>query len=230
MMTAKPRHCAYVTPHNPSVKPMAIPAAVGDIYLASLVGQLDNQLVINTLTYLLSGIGGAPSTDDICNDMDMFFNTAIGMSSPYTRFLTTQPTEYVLNQVWIQCISPTRVRKMVYTKNLAGLSLVSGKWANSAQVITRRGDLATRSNVGSMHLVLPSQDPGSNGEISGGALTRLSAMAAWMTTSPTFPSGNGTVEPVLYHRNKTPNFTLITQAIPQLTVRTMHRRTVGLGK
>jgi len=209
---------------------MAAPAAVGQVYLMTLKGTMDGQLILNTQHYLLSNLTAPYTIDDVANDIDAWWRSLIVFPTPYGRYLFCLPPEYNHDQTWIQCIDPVRYRKKVFGGLGAGQSINSGKWANSGQTITRRGDLANRANIGSFHMVLPSTDPGAGGSISGLALAALSNMADVLKLTIPLAGAIGTMEPVLYHRQKVPNFSLITQTVAQTTVRTMHRRTVGLGK
>lgn len=202
---------------------------IGDIYQVTFRSTLFNQMILNTFLYRLESTAGLTSVFSIYNDLD---NYVEGAGSLKPTFLAVTPTNMTLNQIWIQRIYNGRVRKSVYGVGLPGSAGAAANTANQAASIERRGDLANKHNVGRLQVVIPSgstwQD---SGEVTSAGLTALVDLADAMTSTLTGGPGTTIFTPVLARKTGlTYSFDYITVATPQLTVRTMRRRTVGVGK
>src|SRR6187402_1272172 len=97
---------------------MAVPAANGDIYLMTVVGQLDTQTILNTYHYRLDNIsGGEVTTKQVCDHLHTQLGVADGSGKRFdTAMLGLLPPQYSWVQTWIQCISPIRVAKEIYSE------------------------------------------------------------------------------------------------------------------
>lgn len=212
---------------------MAVDAANGQIYAMTFVGRLANQQILSTFHYRIQNIsGGTPSTKNVCDNLEAKLTVADGSGHSFAgAFLGVCPPQYNWYETWIQCVDPIRVRREIYTETaFDGAWPDDGHWANSAAVLTRRGDLAGRKYVGSLHVPLPSEVVAVNGVLPAPYTTALLLLAVQMqyTRDQTGPI-TYRMDPVLWNRGSNPNYTIITQTIVQQTVRTMRRRTVGVG-
>lgn len=207
---------------------MGVPA-VGQTYLFTFRGDMSNQVILNTFMYNTTGIGTAVTTQDIINDCITFMKTANNLVQ---KFLACMPSEYTLVQEWGQVVFPARFAKQTFTDGNIGTSGFSNETANQATTIERRGDLANRASVGSLHLVCPTAiSVASAGIITDvGYLSALQSFANQMLVTLTGAVTGCTLVPVLFNtRNPGVAARRITQAIPTNEIRVMRRRTVRLG-
>lgn len=201
---------------------------VGDVIQVTMKGVWHGQMVQNILKYGVASITGAPSTSTFAAGLQ---TALIGAGGLYAKFLACCPPQYNLGYVDIQTIAPLRVVASTFNPTMAGTYGQDSSTANLAAVITKYGDFANRRNIGSIHIPTANLDPEmSNGSISNALTTALIALAP-LIASDISMSGLGSVTPVLLRAKGT-----TAQAIPiqscqiRLTVRTMRRRTVGVGK
>jgi hypothetical protein len=100
---------------------------------------------------------------------------------------------------------------------------------NVAAVFTKRGTKGTRRAIGSMHI-----GPLASADMGGGSISALEQSAVllfateWMK-SFTVPDNLVQYRPVIYNPGMVPPWDDILSISVKTTVRTMHRRTVGLG-
>lgn len=200
----------------------------GDVIQVNLNGTLDGQKILNTFFYGASVVSGIPSTHTFAAAV----NSTLGAAGAlFSKFLQCCPAAYTLVSVDIQDVAPVRYVKDTFTNGTGGTSTLDASTANLAATITRRGDLAKRTNIGSLHIPYPNLDPGvSGGFVSAAMTSNLNALAAQMVLNFVLAGGVGTIVPVLWKRPLATSVVNITQAIPRETLRTMRRRTVGVGK
>lgn len=202
--------------------------SAGDVYEVTFRGSLDGQLILNTFHYGCSVVGGIPTPTTFAAAMDASISAAGGLAS---KFLACCPAAYVLNFIDYQDVAPVRYVKNTIAHGTGGTSGQDASTANLAGTVTRRGDLARRSNIGSLHVPYPNLDPGASGGLTSAALnTALNALALSMTLTLVLGGGVGTITPVLWKRPLATSVVPITQAFAQRTLRVMRRRTVGVGK
>lgn len=202
-------------------------AAIGDVMLLSFSGSWHGQRVLNTFYYAITGIVGAPTNAAF----QAAFDTAISAGGNLqAKFLACCPVSYTLTERWIQTVAPLRLVKTINASGSPGSSAAPSTTANLAAVITRKGGVANRHNIGSLHVPYGNADFGmANGIIGGVQKVAMDALAAQMTQVVTV-GGLGTVTPVLWFKPSILNVAPIIQANTQTTVRVMRRRTVGVGK
>ena len=206
---------------------MAINQAVGDIIAVTLNGLWHVQRVQSTLTYRVTSVVGAPTTSGFATALDTAFNAA---NKLYQRWRECCPSNYTLNYVDIQTIRPTRVVRDTFSKLLGGLSGQASSTANIAAVISKRGSLANRHNMGSIHVPYTNLDVGMHDGIVGNAMQASLLNLSLEVVGPYAVGALGNVVPVIWGP-KTPTVSYdITSAFGQQTVRVMRRRTVGVGK
>lgn len=203
-----------------------MPQSVGDVLLVTFDGFWHNQRTMTTFHYGVSAVTGGPSNDQFALALKNQMALAGGL---IPTFLACCPPAYLLNNVWVQTLAPVRVVKTILSVALSGQFDGDSNTANLSTVVTRRGSLANRANIGSVHVPYPNLDAdGSDGTIGAPMLAALGTFAT-QVRSQIAMVGTGTVIPVLFHGPAITDVNIVTSTIVQLTVRTMRRRTVGRG-
>lgn len=201
--------------------------APGDVLLVSFDGTWHGQKILNTFYYGISTLIGAPTTAAYIAAFDTAINTA-GNLRP--RFLAACPPQYTMNNTWYQFVTPVRLRKQVYAVAAPGTFIQMSSTANLAATITRRGDVANKHNIGSLHVPTSNLDPGmASGILSVAVISALNNLVTSML-APVTVGAFGSAIPILWYKPLAANATPITNATVQQTVRVMRRRTVGVGK
>jgi len=203
---------------------MAVEA--GDILLVTLVGVLEEQQILNTFHYGVSGISGAPSQVAFGTEVFAKLNAA---GELFEKFFDCCPPAYHCTYAWVQFLAPVRYQKQIFEVDVVGQFAKNANTANAASVITRRGALANKHNVGSLHIPYPNlDDAASNGVISDALKNPLDLLCAKVKFEYTLAT-LGQIQPILWDGDGTASAVPITSAITQTTIRTMRRRTVGRG-
>lgn len=202
---------------------------VGDRVMVTLVGELFNQVTMSTFCYGLSSITGVNTQEAALTRLDAAFSLSGGL---YDKYLACIPAQFDLTEVWMQVISPARYVKFTFTTG-AGLGTLAANTltsANAAAVIVRRGELGNRSNVSTLHVPL-GQTAGcmSLGNLGADVQTPLADLATQMKAQVSTTTVIGTYIPVINHGPNVGDFSPIVSTTVKQTVRTMRRRTVGLG-
>jgi len=206
--------------------------AIGNIALVTARGTLAGQQILSTFHYRCTSLGssfGTPTQTAMAELIGAIVDPAISLHS---RLIDVMPSNYTLNRWTAQVIQPVRYAEVKGTVlDTTGASGAIASTANIAAVITRRGVLGNRSNVGSLHLPYPDAlTETTTGVISAAFLADLDLLAANMRQTLTLTPSTIVFAPVLYNKGKTPNYTDITASFAQSTIRVMRRRTVGVGR
>jgi len=204
--------------------------ASGDVLLITLRYSQAGQKLMNTqmVEYL--------DADGATDDYSTFANQVItritdsGHIVDYIQNITS--STFSVDSVTVQKIYPTRLAAVVSTVNLIGGVSGTPTPVNSAITITKRSINATRWGVGSWH------QPGL-------LVTDMANSGSWSTTKPQdlavklnaefvgpkTPTGAvGSYTGILWSRTSPTRKTPVTSFTEQLTIRTMHRRTVRVGE
>lgn len=201
--------------------------AVGDIILISFDGVMLNQRLNSSFRYKVGSVVGGPTNNAFAAAIEA---AIIAAGNLVPKFLACCPPSYLLNFIWVQTIAPVRVQKSIFSLSNVGTFGFDASTANVATVITRRGDLANKHNVGSLHVPNANLDTNaSGGTISANQLTANNTLGTQMLQAITV-GALGSIFPVLWNGGPTTNSTSITSTQSQLTTRVMRRRTVGVGK
>lgn len=210
---------------------MAVPVA-GEKILVTLVGELFGQTTMNTFWYEITDAGSSASNQNIQNRLLDGLSVIAGL---FDKATTCMPDNWEGKEVWAQTIYPTRFAKTIRTFAVPG-SDQAATTANVAAVIVRRGNLANRHNVGTVHIPISSAISSvDNGliVIPSALNTALGLLSQVMLDQITAGTGVGDSEfsPVLVDTTfpGAGNSVLITNTSVKRTVRVMRRRTVGLG-
>lgn len=207
---------------------MSFPITNNQVYRVTYDLTMFGQKLMNTFSYRVGVIGSEPDTDTLCDNIETVLSGLTNLEAKYRACL---PPQVTIANTWIQVIYPTRIRKKVYVRNLAGLWTGVALTANTAVSIERFGAVANRHNIGRVQL--PSGDDVTsmnNGLVAAGAYT--TALTALATQIPANLStiGGTVMNPVLVQSPVNANYNYITGANLQPTMRVMRRRTVGVGK
>lgn len=158
--------------------------------------------------------------------------SAAGGGSFLTLLRACLSVDVTVARVRCQMVDPTRSLAVYGSINASGTFGGGASQGNLSAVITRRTELGGRDQIGSWHM--PAVPDGVS------TLGFLNGIGSYWTALLTFAnrlnvavSGTGlaSYDPVLWHNRTVPHTTsLLTSSQVQDTVRTMRRRTVGVGK
>lgn len=203
--------------------------AVGQVFQATFVGLMCNQRIMNTFNYVVENIpSGGITTDQICDELNTFLEAPDGIQE---TFLGCCPTNYTLQEQWIQCIGPTaRYVKKKYAQGASGDFGFTADTANVAAVITRTTEKSGRSQVSSLHIPIGASADWLTEGILEGTLTTAMELLCDQIPLQLGVFGSLTMDPVIYH-GPVPALPPddIIAAVAQQTARVMGRRTVGRG-
>jgi len=201
--------------------------AAGSIMAVSAVGKMNGQETITTVHYRYANLTG---TIPDGRAAIIYVLTQIRMAGGwFEKYLACISGAVTGIQLYGQWITNTR-----YAYATDGVAAASGDLAatvmpqNVAMVVTRRGDLADRKNISTLHL------PGvPASEVAAGVLSLDQQIAlndfANASIQPFVLTGGQELYPCAFNRND-PSFSrILTESFAQQTVRVMRRRTVGLG-
>ncbi len=202
--------------------------AIGQVYRVTYDLTMFGQKLMSTFSYRLSTLGTEADTDAVCTGLR---NAMVGGMIFEGTYQLAIPGQVTWDNVWVQCIYPVRVRKLVFAKAVIGSNAGVASTANVAASIERRGALANRNNVGRLQLPAPTDAASiGSGSIPPGAyLTSLTNFAAKVILPATTALG-AVLGPVLTKNPIDATFANVIEAFAKTTVRVMHRRTVGVGK
>lgn len=201
----------------------------GAILEASLRGRLYGQRTISLFHYRFETGSGPTDGPSMINTFNPLFNGA-GAGKIVKEYMHPLAENFTLEEVVYQWIFPVRYARVVKSPAVSTGEVVdTAAPPNLALAISKKGDGAGRNNVGTLHM------PGIPlGDIDGGNFTvaGLDSFGDLLTAlhqSINIEFGVNFV-PVLLHRSNPAVSVDITAANSNETVRTMHRRTVGLGE
>lgn len=210
-----------------------MPLAVDDIFLVTFKGECANQTILNTFYYRIDELGTAPlPTDYQAQTILADALTAGGADILQTPFINCMPQNYTLSEVWVQKVFPARYRKYVEAEAAEGTIAADALATNLAAVVSRFGIQANRHNIGSLHVgPIPT---GSTWQVDGQITSTYKALlitlgSAMLEVVDLLGSNKIKWVPVLFAATGTPVHNDIVTTVAQDTVRTMRRRTVGLG-
>lgn len=206
---------------------MAIPAAANQKYLVTFKATAFNQVILNTFVYNLTVPGTVGTVDIACDTLKAKLDEPNAL---FERWQNALPPNVTIDEVRVQCIWPQRVAAISYPFVGTGAFIDEADTANQAAVITRRGELANRRNVGSLHMLAPS-GVGSiqSGVIQAAYRSALDSLATQVKTQYTEVVFGTTWTPVLFSKSQPSLLTPIVSTTVQNSARVMRRRTVGLG-
>lgn len=206
--------------------------AVGDVWRVQIAGSCFGQRIRTNLGYILTEVVGVVGENALTT---AFVNTlhagAGGGDILETAYLEMLPPDYLMEYFEVQMIRPIRLAYARQSRAVPGQHVSTTETANQAVCITRKSDFAGRWAQSNLHIgPIPQgatvQDNGNvtaaykaKMEIFGGA-TLTPIISLGCTFQPCI------IHPVAEHGGTTP----LLYNVPQLTIRTMRRRTLRVGE
>jgi len=207
---------------------MAVPA-LNDIYQVTIRTSLAGQVFLSTFKYKLTTVGTEVTVDALYSAIETQFTAPPNV---FTKFVPALPFNWSIVERWYQRVFPIRIRKKVFISGLLGTWPQNTTSTNQAVSLERFAEIAGRHGVGRLQM------PASNSplDITAGVISNPAYKAALANLAATFSlplttaPGGSILTPVL-QSVATPAVTQpIVGSIVQDTLRTMRRRTVGVGK
>jgi len=207
---------------------MAQLAAVGQKYLVTFHGSFLGQQIITTFWYRLEVLAaGGPLVSAIYTDIFNWFGAADGMKD---KWVEATPGNYTLLETWAQCIRPNRYVKGIMTNGVSG-EMPNSDASNISANIERHTDIATRRGTGGIRPPVSTHpDCIVLGSLTATQITKFNAIATLMLAQIGNGTTQNTLRPIIFNPSFIPDFEYVTYTAVKPFVRTMHRRTVGLGK
>ena len=206
---------------------MAWQLAQNDIVEITVFGSCFGQNILNTFHYKNTG----PSEQNGSAALADLLTKIIAPTGWKSQFLSAHVGSYFCDQFRAQVIYPTRRPFEFQGLSQVGTRAGSATTTNTAAVITfYQKNVAKKGRIGSFHISPVATEDCGSGQLLQAYQTVLNTLGNAMLQ--TFPMGTAAIaEPTLWSRApNTANNPLKIEAMHvQTTVRTMHRRTVGLG-
>lgn len=201
----------------------------GDCMEITIDMRMNGQVLLSVFHYLINTGGGPVDGVTAIEEMNVLWNSSAPDTflSDYAGCITGAVT---INAIVFQWITTTRRARVVKAPEVTGGILTGDTMPqNLAAAITKRSETAGRRGVGTLHMpaILVAN-------VSAGQLT-TTGLAVYDDFLPRLSEEillvtSGRMIPVVYHRTNPALSAPITGAEQQRTVRTMHRRTVGVGQ
>jgi len=204
--------------------------AVGDVFLATFEGIINDQVIMLTLTYEVATLAGA--TDEALVSADLAQRlSAAGADVVEGDYLACLGTNYTLDYIHAQKVYPERFRRETEPRGVPGTGEGAANTQNIAMVISLHAAQAGRSYVANKHIgpiptVIDAIEFGKTTPNQEAAQIALRNALLLDVTA----AGWYSMKPCIYHRAAViPKSDYITGGIILDTVRVMRRRTVRLG-
>lgn len=195
----------------------------------SIKGRMDDQRILSFFHYRYDTIDVPIDGAGLIDTFNPLFNGAAAPTvvKAYTDVTTTG---VLLEEVVYQWIQPTRRARVSKIPAVAAGSVIGDQLpCNLAVALTKKSETAGRHGHGTLHL------PGILTDfVVSSRLTLLGADSYGPLLDALFKTfdlvGGAKMVPVIYNRTNPDTSVPITTAQVEQTVRTMHRRTVGVGE
>lgn len=196
------------------------------LVMVSCEGKLFGQQVINTFAYRKTDPTTNPDGKQTITDLLAALTGPGTLVQEWANCMSISVVDLVVTG---QMIAPAR-----YTKVFAAGVPASGAVGdealtpNTAVVITRRGELANRRNLGNIHVPGVPFSYQSEGEVTEVAFAQYAELAGKMTEIINL-ADDQQFTPVIFNREQPSLSPPAVSTIVQRTIRVMDRRTVGRG-
>jgi len=205
-----------------------MPLAVNDIVQVTVEGRKDGQVLMNVFYYRVTA---APSTGTVADNITGFLNHlwAVDAGVLETLWTLVMPDDYTLQLARGQKIAPTREAYVeVLLVDGGDIDVNPIETANLAWVFVKQTEFAGRRGRGTTHMLLPTMDWVTNGELNNEGASQRVGIATEIANTQV-PASGGTFEPVIYHPGFSPVAHRITHCTIKQEIRVMRRRTVRFG-
>lgn len=201
---------------------------IGDNVLVTVLGDLNGQRTMSQFGYVVSAMTGIQYDNIVFPLLRDQLCAANGLMD---KFFACLPSNWSPGVMWIQTIRPFRFRKLVHVINNTGpKSDYVANTSNLAGTITRRGDVANRKNISTLHVPCPTTEEWIDAADFG--LEAINAYAALcqkiILTQTTVGNVVSFAASIIAGPNSNDAIPL-TFAYPPGNVRVMRRRTKGVG-
>lgn len=207
--------------------------AVGDIYEVAAVGRCFSQRIILTHHYRLNAIN--PDVSEYAASISLLNAVRDGGGGGdilESLYLDCLPNNYELQYWRCQLISPVRFAYVSANRNVTGTNATQAQTANLHGAITLRSSRAGREQHGTKKIgpCPDGIDVMNNGVFDAGYIAKLDLLGGSLVSDAVDALLGATWNPVIYNRSLAPYYSLALTWFTAPEVRTMHRRTVGVGE
>jgi len=201
----------------------------GAILEVSFLGRSYEQRTISLFHYRYETGSGPVDGPTLINTVNPLINSAAA-NKLLSDYMAPLAEGFTMEQIVYQWIFPTRYARVVKSPMVTAGSVVDSQVPpNTALAITKKGDAAGRRNVGTLHMPGVPLGGLNGGEWAVATLDSFGNLLTRLHEAVNIEFGINLI-PVLLHRAAPADSPEITNANSNITVRTMHRRTVGLGE
>lgn len=207
---------------------MPYTVVTGDILEVAIKARQADQRVMNTFHYRLISDGGPLDGIGAINAFNPLFNGGAGtMLGEWVKTVNTGVTVEEISYQWVHAIRRARVSKL--PSLLVGIVAGTKSPPNLAATLTKRSDLAGRRGLGTVHMPGLVNENWAEGRFTPGGLDTYGTLLSLLFAAVVVDFGI-TYQPVIFNRETPSDSPPVTNSNAQQTVRTMHRRTVGVGE
>lgn len=201
----------------------------GDVLEVTIQGRLDGQRMLHVLHYELNDLAAPTDGIALIDDFNAVFNVA-GPGSYTGDFAKSVAIPYAFDAIVYQWIFATRRARIIYVpENVAGTMVGHPSPPNVALAITRRTELPGAAGHGTIHVGGMVDENLEGGYIDPASLSLFDDLRDWQF-EVIAPGGGANLYPLVFNKLNPALFNRIVSAETKQTVRTMHRRTVGVGE
>lgn len=201
--------------------------AVGDIITVTYNFDFLGQKMMNVLHYRNSATSTGENWPVLADAIGHAMVS--GTLSPGLSLLACMGFNANLTTVRVQKVSPSRFRYVDRVEGLPGTYDGASSVPNIAACITKYSDSASRHGRGALHVAAIPDGVVDEGLFTGGYLTLLGTLASKLSNTVTVSGETVSLQPVIWEPVDGGVYYPLTQAVVRPEVRTMHRRTLGLG-
>lgn len=201
-----------------------------DIVMMQWWGRIFEQRVLLTRTFVVKGTVNPGDTTVQSLQHILDFTKATGLGTSLTdQIMNNLPSNYAMDFLRAQVVAPTRSVLVDQPQ-----TTVTGGWGTATETTNLQGAITFRTDFGGRNQVstikvgpLPT-DAAADGLLEASYKAELADTALRLTEVIPIVAGGFELYPVIWHRPGA-TYNYIRTAVTQDQVRTMRRRTVGLG-
>lgn len=202
---------------------------IGQIMTVTFRSRLFNQRILNVAHVRVKTVSSLTAPGELQALASYLADSSI-LLSPLNLWKPIAAINFTFDEVRVQPISPASAAYKVAQINENGTNANGCTASNIAISVSLRGDAPTHHNAGRKQLAGIPDSTYNNGIFTGSYLAMVNAWATSMVGPFVVPTGMGEYVWCLADRAVPANYIDLTDYAPQPQVRTMHRRTVGLGE
>jgi len=204
--------------------------ALNDVVQLTFWSRLFNQQLMTVLHYRV-GVAQTATTEDHVTLEAWLQDFADITKEPFASMIAATSLSVDWERVTLQKVKPTRSIYVAKTVTVPGEWATVAETANVCGSVTKRSTNSSRRGVGHVQWPPLAANQMENGVLEGAFYAgEFDDMAVGLSFAPTVGTGTqeATLVPCLPAGGSNTTFDVFS-TVPQRTVRTMHRRTVGLG-